>query len=432
MRRPATLLFLLLCLVCALKVQAGVSPVTSYQDMTALLQTDAARSPWVSLASAGQSVHKRPLWLVRLRDPDVPSAQTQRLFILCRQHGDEPASTEALLGLIKRIADGRDTALRADLQHVTLYIVPMVNPDGAEMGTRENAVHADLNRDWGPFTQPETRAMAHLLGVLRPALVVDAHNWDSGDDYNADCLEIRRTSCSPLGQAELDLQQQSVRSLAAQGYHVQSFAYGPDSDPRLAHRYCTQLGLPSMLVETHAGAPQDTQDFQRRRQMYVALTRFLVHRYAHASPAALRAGQKLAPASFVPLREAALFPPAAMLPFVKTLSAHAVPTPSRAWLWALCAYALALGAWGVAKSSHIVIPASKSSTARTPGYLPASERRSAARRDKPRYRHCTSGPAGQPAPAAYVRKQQKRSPGTMPPSRAAKFYPPAICQRHLR
>ena len=432
MRRAATLLLLLICLVCNPRVQAAPSPVTSFRQMTADLRADALRSPWVSLASAGKSVHGRPLWLVRLRDPAVPTAQTVRLLVMCRQHGDEPASTEAFLGLINQVAGGTNPALRADLRHVTLYVVPMVNPDGAELGTRLNAARADLNRDWGPFTQPETRAMSRLLPALRPALVVDAHNWDSGDEYNADCLEIHRASYTALGQAEVDLQQASVQSLDAQGYHVQSFAYGPDSDPRLAHRYCTHLGVPSMLVETHAGSPQDTADYQKRRQMYVALARFLVHRYALPSPAALRAAQKLAPAPFAAVREAALFPLAAAHLPARTASAHSAPTPSRAWLWALCAYVLALAAWGVTKSSHAASPVPGSSTARTPGYIPASERRSADRRDKPRYRHSPSAPVFRPAPGACAHKPQTRSRGKSLPSRAAEFCPPASAQWHLR
>ncbi len=250
MRALVAVIALTVFLACASLAQAAPSPVTSYRQMTALLHADAARSPWVSVASAGQSAHGRALWLVRLRDPAVPSARTVRLFVMCRQHGDEPASTEALLGLIARVSNGAEPALLADLRHVTVYIVPMVNPDGAELGTRLSATHADLNRDWGPFAQPETRAMAGLLTLLRPALVVDAHNWDSGDQYNADCLEIRRADHSPLGEAELDLQQEFAQSLASTGYHVQSFAYGQENDPRLAHRYCTHLGLPSMLVET--------------------------------------------------------------------------------------------------------------------------------------------------------------------------------------
>ena len=49
----------------------------------------------------------------------------------------------------------------------------MANPDGAAARTRKNGVGADLNRDWGPFQQPETRAaMRHALSGLDLVAVV--------------------------------------------------------------------------------------------------------------------------------------------------------------------------------------------------------------------------------------------------------------------
>jgi hypothetical protein len=53
--------------------------------------------------------------------------------------------------------DERMSALRRTHQ-IILY--PMMNPDGVDGGHwRHNAGGVDLNRDWGPFNQPETRAV---------------------------------------------------------------------------------------------------------------------------------------------------------------------------------------------------------------------------------------------------------------------------------
>ena len=165
-------------------------------------------------------------------------------MVLCRQHGDEPASTEAVLGLLRRIAGGGDPTLRAELRRVTLYVVPMVNPDGATAGTRVNGAGADLNRDWGTFSQPETRAVAHAVALLRPHVIVDAHNWDGGDHYNANCVEVTRDADTPLAQAAQALQAAGVAQLQASGYTVAATSYGPDADPHLAHRWFTQQRHP--------------------------------------------------------------------------------------------------------------------------------------------------------------------------------------------
>ncbi len=331
-----------LCLWFCLTLRASAQPnVTPYTRMTAQLKADAARCPLLRVASLGQSAKgRRDLWLVRLADPRADPAQTIRVLVLCRQHGDEPASTESVLGLIRRIAEGGDPALRASLAHVTLYLIPMVNPDGAEADTRNNGVGADLNRDWGIFHQPETRAVARAAHLLRPSLVLDAHNWDGDDEYNADCLEVPREAATGRGKASHAFQQQAVRDLAACGYPVHPTAWGADTDPRLAHRWFARRNILSALVETHSGSPADTPDFQRRQGLYAALIHGLVRRYAASYATEKPQLDALEGDTMGDVHDAALFPPspqAATRPFLSLPHGR-----SCAWLWAIGAYALAL------------------------------------------------------------------------------------------
>ncbi len=349
MRLPVTtcaLLFLGLWLGLRVAAQPNVTP---YGRMTTQLKADAARSPLVRVTSLGKSAKGgRDLWLVRLAPPGVDPVRTIRVLVLCRQHGDEPASTEAVLGLIHRVAGGGDPVLRAALAHVTLYLVPMVNPDGSEADTRGNGVGADLNRDWGVFHQPETRAVADAARLLRPGLVIDAHNWDGDDEYNADCVEVPREAATGLGKASHALQSRAVRDLAACGYAVHPTAWGADSDPRLAHRWFARQHVLSALVETQSGSPADVTDFQSRQGMYAALIHSVVRRYAAtyaAEKPRLDALEGSAPGD---VHEAALFRPAveaAARPFLPQGRGR-----SFVWLWAIGAYAVAL--WGAAQKCN--------------------------------------------------------------------------------
>ncbi len=343
MRLPV-IICAMLSLGLGLGVSAAAQPnVTPYARMTAHLKADAARCPLVRVTSLGKSAGGgRDLWLVRLAGPTADPTQTIRVLVLCRQHGDEPASTEAVLGLIHRLASGGDPALRGALAHVTLYIVPMVNPDGAEADTRGNGAGADLNRGWGIFCQPETRAVARAAGLLRPSLVIDAHNLDGDDEYNADCLEVPREMATAQGKASHALQRQAVRDLAACGYPVHPTAWGADTDPRLAHRWFAHQNILSALVETHSGRSSDTTDFQQRQGLYAALIHGVVRRDAAAYPAEKPRLDALVGNAPDAVREAVLFPPPSkmvarpLLPFLHGRSF--------VWLWAIGAYALAL--WG--------------------------------------------------------------------------------------
>ena len=329
-----------------------VPGVTSYPQMIKGLQADAARSPFVRVVSLGRTPRHRDVWLVRLADPAIPSARTVRLFILCRQHGDEPASTESALNVIHRLSFGQDPALRAVLARVTLYLVPMVNPDGAEAMTRTNGVGVDLNRDWGVFTQPETRAVARSVTLINPQVVMDAHNWDGTDPYNAHCLEVARTlgvKATPLGEAGRDLQQDSVARLARSGYQVQSTAYGLDADMRLAHRYFARQGRLSFLVETHSGDPRDVPDFQRRQGLYTALIHALARRYGRSGPVPRLALERVESGLPGGAADTRLFP----LPSAALKPVHP-SRPSFVWLAAICLYAFALWAAGQGQRSPLV------------------------------------------------------------------------------
>jgi alanine racemase len=365
------------------------APVTTYPHMVAELRADARHSPWVRLAAIGKSHDGRTLWLARVIDPSISPAKTLRLMVLFRQHGDEPAPTEAALGLLRAAAAGQYHPPPG----VALYLVPMVNPDGAAAGTRVNGVGADLNRDWGVFSQPETRAVARAVRQVRPQILVDAHNWDPSDPFNANCLEVSRDLGTPLARATAAIQKQEIGDLKRAGFSVDPTSYDQNADPHLAHRWFASQGIASLLVETHSGSPQDTANYQRRQQMYINLIKSLA-RHDAGQRNWLNTVEKT---RFGAIREAALFP---LAPTASVREAGANP-PARKplrWLWTILAY-------GAALFAAFLSGGIRSWKAQTAESAPASGMRSESRRDKPRYRYSPSVRALRPAPAGYGRKR---------------------------
>ncbi len=343
--------------------------VTTYAHMTAQLRADAARCPLIRVVSVGKSAGgEKDLWLVRIAAPLKDTSATIKIFVLCRQHGDEPASTEAMLNLIHRLANGSDPLVRRSLNHVSLYLIPMVNPDGADANIRANAVGADLNRDWGVFHQPETRAAAKAAALIHPNVVVDAHNWDGSDEYNADCIEVPREMQTALGRADHSVQQNAVRQLAACGYAVHPTAWGPDTDPYLAHRWFTRKSYVSLLVETHSGIATDTSDFQRRQGLYVALIHGLVDHYSAVYAVEKPRLAALEGVSVAAGKEAELFAPTSAQ---KPLLVSVRQPNSYAWLWALGVFGVAL--WGGKKVSDV--ETSRSDIVRLPGRYSVARKR---------------------------------------------------------
>ncbi|PWB71278.1 MAG: hypothetical protein C3F15_12845 [Holophagae bacterium] len=146
-----------------------LTKTTSFAEMELFLRSlDGTGGASVSVE--GTSAGGHPLYVVHLTGS---GERPWRILLYAQQHGDEVSGKDALLYLVRDIA--RDPTLLP--RDVDLWVVPMVNPDGAEADTRANSAGADLNRDHIILEQPETRALHRLARRLRPAVAVDCHEF---------------------------------------------------------------------------------------------------------------------------------------------------------------------------------------------------------------------------------------------------------------
>lgn len=131
----------------------------------------------VKPATFGRSVQGRPLRMFEFG----AGADAPVMLVLGRQHPPENTGTQALMGFVEALAADTPQA-RAFRDRVRVLVVPLLNPDGVVEGHwRGNARGVDINRDWGPFAQPETRALRDLLqqrgiGAGRVAFAIDFHS----------------------------------------------------------------------------------------------------------------------------------------------------------------------------------------------------------------------------------------------------------------
>ncbi len=146
-----------------------ITRTISYGEMSRFLATVNERGP-LTVTVEGTTVKGRSLYLVHAARGGNPAF---RILFYAQQHGDEVSGKDALLYLIRDIAE-RPERLPAD---VDLWIMPMMNPDGAEAGTRRNGAGADLNRDHIVQDQPETQALYRVVRRVRPHLAVDCHEF---------------------------------------------------------------------------------------------------------------------------------------------------------------------------------------------------------------------------------------------------------------
>ncbi len=99
------------------------------------------------------------------------------VLLWSQMHGDEPSATPALFDLLEWIRRERPSdAVRRLEDRLTVHLVPMLNPDGAERFVRRNAQGIDVNRDALLLQTPEGRALKAVRDRVQPVLGFNLHN----------------------------------------------------------------------------------------------------------------------------------------------------------------------------------------------------------------------------------------------------------------
>ncbi|MEO1044067.1 MAG: M14 family zinc carboxypeptidase [Pseudomonadota bacterium] len=128
-----------------------------YDDWFAMVEKHGDVRKW----RLGLSAEKRPIDAITISAR--PGVQKEQVVLIGRQHPPELTGAIAHLVFTETLLEDSDLAKRYRERFETI-VVPLVNPDGVVRGHwRHNTGGIDLNRDWGPFTQPETRLLRDVL-----------------------------------------------------------------------------------------------------------------------------------------------------------------------------------------------------------------------------------------------------------------------------
>ena len=116
----------------------------------------------------GQSVLGAPIYGVKLGNGD------KRVLMWSQMHGNESTTTKAIFDLLNTLLDDK-SSLKHILEACTLYIIPILNPDGAKAYTRINANKIDLNRDAQELSQPESKVLRNVYNNFKPHFCYNLH-----------------------------------------------------------------------------------------------------------------------------------------------------------------------------------------------------------------------------------------------------------------
>ena len=141
------------------------------QLMESLQRLESRYKGELRVQEIGQSVLGRPIQLVTLGRGD------EKILLWSQMHGDEPSATPALLDIASYLLEHADDPVaRSILDKYTLLMIPMLNPDGAEVYERYNAQGIDINRDALRLVTPEGRILKRIRDEYEPMLGFNLHD----------------------------------------------------------------------------------------------------------------------------------------------------------------------------------------------------------------------------------------------------------------
>jgi len=238
-------------------IPLSAEPVyVSAQELVTVQNYDAwngkmAAAAGLRLNELGKSLLGQPIFAL-----DNSAESDDVLLLIGRQHPPEVSGAFAFFAFTETLFGESDLARRFR-ERFRVIAIPLMNPDGVEAGNwRHNLGHVDINRDWGPFTQPETRMVGELLDELDAGgstlrMFVDFHSTNENVFYT----QQEPTNPTDFARTWLD-----NAALRIDGYAFRN-GEAPAQNPAVAKNYVyTRYGIPAVTYEvgeeTDRGATQ--------------------------------------------------------------------------------------------------------------------------------------------------------------------------------
>ena len=203
------------------------------EEISAYLAALAAQTPGAVLWPLGHSAGGRPLTALHLPARRADQASLRVLLVGCQHGASEAAGGEALLMLARELAGG---GVCGAVEYLEFVIYPDANPDGRALDSSRNADQVNINRDFVLLTQPETRALDHLLREFAPQVVLDAHEsailkpkslaregYMTDFETQFDCANNPAIPAALRAYAEHDLLPALIARVAARGVPAQRY-----------------------------------------------------------------------------------------------------------------------------------------------------------------------------------------------------------------
>lgn len=259
-----------------------------HQDIVPLIKR--LEAPFI-VSKAGESMEGRAIYQVKI------GKGATKVLLWSQMHGDEPTATMAMMDLFNFFTKNDEfTAYKKNiLDNLTLYFVPMLNPDGGEQFRRRTALNVDLNRDALRLQTPEGQLLKKLRQETNADWGFNLHDqsryYSVGPtnktatisflapayNYEKDINEIRKRAMQQIGLMNETLQQFIPNHVAK---------YNDSFEPRAFGDNIQKWGTSTILIESGGYKNDPEKQFIRKMNFIALLSAFeqiALKKYANKS-----------------------------------------------------------------------------------------------------------------------------------------------------
>lgn len=222
------------------------------------------------VAVLGKSVLGKPIYVYR------NGTGKTRVMMWSQMHGNESTTTKAVLDFFNFLNFEKGEELK---QKFTFCIIPMLNPDGAEVWTRNNANDVDLNRDSQNLSQPESRILRKCIEEFQPDFCFNLHDQRTifGVEGTKNPATVSFLAPSYNEEKEVnEVRKKAMEVIAFMNEELQK--YIPNGVGRFDDGFnincigdtVQNMGIPTVLIEA-GHYPNDYEREETRKFIFIAL-----------------------------------------------------------------------------------------------------------------------------------------------------------------
>ncbi len=202
----------------------------------------------------------------------------KRLLIWSQMHGNESSGTRAMFDVINFFEQNSDLA-QTILSGLTIDFIPMLNPDGANVNTRRNAVGIDINRDFLAKESTEIHVLLNQIEKGNYQTLFNLHDQRTIFNVGQTAKSATLSFLAPSYNVEEDVndvREKTMGIIQAMNTELQKVIpgyvgrYTSEFYPMSTGDNFTKMGYPCVLFEA-GHYPNDYQRNETRKYNALAL-----------------------------------------------------------------------------------------------------------------------------------------------------------------